>query len=95
MRKVERETGLTVRNTNGTNIFDMTLSQYHTPTIRIVKRDVLVRQASDDATSVFRKSKQLGTFNTERGFYIVHARYTIRTSNGLLVIGAEDFRNFL
>jgi hypothetical protein len=73
----------------------MTLSQYHTPTIRIVKRKNLVRQACDDAASGFRKAKQIGTDNTERGFYIVHARYTIRTSNGLWVTESEDLRNFL
>jgi hypothetical protein len=42
MWKVEREQRLTVHNTNGTKVFDMTLSQYHTPTVRIVKRDILV-----------------------------------------------------
>ena len=89
MRKVEREPGLTVHNTNRTNKFDMTLSQYHTPTIRIVKRKILVRQASDDAVSGFRKAEQIGTGNTERGFYIVQARYTIRTSKGISVIGTE------
>jgi len=73
----------------------MTLSQYHTPTIRIVKRKILVRQACDDAASGFRKAKQIGTDNRERRFYIVHARYTIRTSNGISVTATEDLRNFL
>ena len=73
----------------------MALSQYHTPTIRIVKRKILVRQACDDAASGFRKGKQIGTDNREWGFYIAHARYTIRTPNGLSVTEIEDLHNFL
>ena len=94
-RKVEREPGVTVHNMNRTKIFDMTLSQYHTPTIRIVKRKILGRQACDDAVSGFRKAKQFRTDNRERGFYIVHVRYTIRISNGLSVTETEELRNFL